>query len=767
MTDVVSRSVISLEIDDTSVDFDLANAQAVLLEFIARMQTAAHITPRVDMEELARSGRQIIRLDVDPNTTRAGMEVIQGIVKEYTARLNREANVVVGVDTSQVRTMATRLRGALNYVAQGIGQGVGQAIAFTVSRGIEKALWGAIKAPIDTVIASLASYRVQEKAEIALAKAIGNTGAQAGKSSEELLKYAKQLEQLTNTSDQTILGIQKALLSSEGLKGSNFDRATKGALDLAEALGGDVTNKAEKLAKALQEPKKALEMLRDEGISFTVSQKDIVNLFVEVGDLASAQAIILDELESRYGGAANKTDDFSSKLDETAIRFETLKEKMGEAIAENDTSFIPALETSINTLEQLAPVAVAAATVIAELATAMLEYAINTDSANLSTDDMKNKIDEWVVGIKTAVGSFDNFLVSMTKGHLEVAKWAAEMKGDAFDGGLLAEQLGKAIEGVDAAINAEAEKTAKALQERRKRRKEQAELDAKQRIDDFNRQKEDREKELALGSGLVTQDEIDKKGVKQAIKDAKDKKIQDAKDLRHKLATEAKALAEKEKTEKKASEATKTAEEKKAKDEHKRIVSENAAYDKKLAEEERALAKQNADYEKSLGKDSLAGLHDRIQDALFMRRDQANKEKATAGAIQANEVNALDKASKDKGKKSKQSKTKPSFAPEDSMPMLAADSIKVKVDIPGLNVNPASAVPMLPSFALPDKPGVFGSNEPQFQNDFGDTNIISGKSRGGKIEVKVEPKQDQVVDAITTQTKEMVKALSKPGKLGQ
>lgn len=760
MTDVVSRSVISLEIDDSSVDFDLANAQAVLLDFIARMQTAAHITPRVDMEELARSGRQIIRLDVDPNTTRAGMEVIQGIVREYTARLNREAHVTVGVDTQQVRTMATRLKGALNYVAQGIGQGVGQAIAFTVSRGIEKVLWGAIKAPVDTVIASLAAYRVQEKAEAALAKAIGNTGAQAGKSSDELIKYAKQLEQLTNTSDQTILGLQKVLLSSEGLTGSNFDRATKAALDLAEVLGGDATNKAEKLAKALQEPTKALEMLRDEGISFTDSQKDIVKLFVEVGDLASAQGIILDELESRYGGAADRTATFSDRLDEAGIRFETLKERMGEAIAENDTSFIPAIEASIDALEQLAPVGIAAATVLAELATAMLDYAISADSANLSTDEMKNKIDEWVVGIKSAVGSFDNFLVSITRGHLAVAKFAADMKGDAFDGGLFAEQLGQAIEGVDSVINAEAEKVATALAAKRKRRKEQAELDAKQRIEEFNRAKADREKELALGSGLVTQDEIDKKGAKQAIADAKAKKIQDAKDLKHKLAAEAKALADKEKAEKKATEAEKTALEKAAREEHKRIVAENAAYDKKMAEEERALAKQNADYEKALGKDSIAGLHDRIQDALFMRRDQANKEKATAGAITSQELNAVDKANKEKEKKGKGKK--PVFAPEDK-PMLAADSIKVKVDIPELRRNVALTSAKNPTEAAAAKPHVTGQRA-TFSDENG--NQVPATDKGGKIEVKVEPKQDEVVKAITMQTTAMVKALGKPGKLG-
>lgn len=754
MTDVVARSVISLEIDDSSVDFDLANAQSILLSFIDRMQTAAHITPRIDMEELARSGRQVIRLDVDPRTTRAGMEVIEGIVKEYTGRLNREAHVVVGVDTSQVRTIATRLKGAISYVAQGIGQGVGQAIAFTVSRGIEKVLWGSIKAPVDAVIASLSSYRVQEKAEVALAKAIGNTGAQAGKSSEELIEYAKQLEQLTNTSDQTILGIQKALLSSEGLKGSNFDRATKAALDLAEVLGGDVTNKAEKLAKALQEPAKALEMLRDEGISFTESQSDIVKLFVEVGDLGSAQAIILDELESRYGGAANKTADFSSKIEEAGLRFEGLKERMGESIAELDSSLIPGIEGGIDAIERVAPAAIAAATVIAELAASTLDYTLGMDAANMSTEQMTHEIDLWVANIKAGIDVVDGYAASLTQATLSTKALEAVSNQSSFFKGLV---FGNSF-GLGESFNEKVEKELSTIVSNRKKRKEQAELDAKQRIDEFNKKKEDREKALALGSGLVTQDEIDKKGVKQAVKDAKDKKIQDAKDLKQKLAAEAKALADKEKAEKKSLEDAKTAEEKKARDEHKRITSENAAFDKKLAEEERALAKQNADYEKALGKDSLVGLHDRIQDAMFMRRDQANKEKTTAGAIQANEVDAVDK-------KAKKAKGKPSFAPEDPMPMLAADSIKVKVDFPGLNVNPANAVPMLPPPTIPNKPGVTGKNEPQFQHEFGDTNIISGKGRGDKIEVKVEAKQKEVVSSITAQTRALSKAITESRKL--
>ena len=95
MTDVVAKSVISLELDDSHMLADLPKAQAILLEFIDRMQKSANITLRADK---TKSGKDLIRVDVDPKTTTAGMEVVRKIVKEYTARLNREARVTVGVD---------------------------------------------------------------------------------------------------------------------------------------------------------------------------------------------------------------------------------------------------------------------------------------------------------------------------------------------------------------------------------------------------------------------------------------------------------------------------------------------------------------------------------------------------------------------------------------------------------------------------------------------------------------------------------------------
>lgn len=588
MTDVVAKSVIAIEIDDSRVGADLTAAEAIFKSFSKRMFEAAKIRPTVDINQF---GKRIVSVAVDPKTTEAGMKVIQNIVKEYSQRLSKEANIDVGVDVRKAEGKLAGLFARIKKTAiDGIGLAITQAFTFTISRNIERAILYVAKIPYKVAAAAIAAANTQTQAEMKLGKAIEATGGAAKKTTEELAKNAKALEKLTGTADTTVLAIQSILVASKGLSGTNFDRATESALDLAEVLGGDAVNKAEKLAKALQEPVKALEMLRDEGVSFTEDQQNVVKYFVKVNDLASAQSIILDALEDKYGGAARSVGLLAEKLADAGNRLDTLLENMGGAALENTEAFTDALDAGLDVLEQIAPAVTASAVVLAELATSIVGLTIGTADAEDAATSFMQKVDEWriafhLLGNQATITKLkiQRFLVDSTEilmGNFDLTK---------------AIGLDAGIKALEKGMQKRAQLLAEGLQaDRAARRKKQADEAAARQADaDARRQ------EAA-------------------------KRLADAKIL---------ADADIERT-------------KKEKGEKKRLSQEKAAEDKRLKEEERTRLKAQQDFEKSMGRDSLVGLHQRIQDAMYLRREEAKKKK---------QVETADKVVKDK----------PVFAPED------------------------------------------------------------------------------------------------------
>lgn len=57
------------------------------------------------------------------------------------------------------------------------------------------------------------------------------------------------------------------------------------------------------LGKALEDPVQGINALKRVGVTFTDSQKDMIAAMVETGDVAGAQALILETLERQVGGA--------------------------------------------------------------------------------------------------------------------------------------------------------------------------------------------------------------------------------------------------------------------------------------------------------------------------------------------------------------------------------------------------------------------------------------------------------------------------------
>lgn len=153
--------------------------------------------------------------------------------------------------------------------------------------------------------ASIGAAEVQQKAVAQMEAALGSMGDAAGFTSKELQEVASQLQNKSLFGDEEILErVTSNLLTFGNVSGEVFLRAQQSALDMSAAIGQDLQSSTIMLGKALNDPIKGVSALTRVGVSLTEQQKEQIRTMSELGDVAGAQSLILNELEKQYGGQA-------------------------------------------------------------------------------------------------------------------------------------------------------------------------------------------------------------------------------------------------------------------------------------------------------------------------------------------------------------------------------------------------------------------------------------------------------------------------------
>lgn len=160
-----------------------------------------------------------------------------------------------------------------------------------------------------------------------------STGGAAGVTRDMALELADSLSQVTRFSDDAILAGENMLLTFTNIGSEVFPEATQAILDMSTATGQDLTSSAVQLGKALNDPIAGITALTRVGVTFTEEQKDAIASMVEMGDIAGAQTIILDELAKEFGGSAEAAGTtFAGQLDILKNSLDNVAEGVGMAL---------------------------------------------------------------------------------------------------------------------------------------------------------------------------------------------------------------------------------------------------------------------------------------------------------------------------------------------------------------------------------------------------------------------------------------------------
>ncbi|WP_241951873.1 hypothetical protein [Pasteurella multocida] len=151
-------------------------------------------------------------------------------------------------------------------------------------------------------------------------------------------KYARSVAMNTLASTDGIRNAMSVLMTFKSVTGDVFKQTISLAQDMAEVFKTDVASEARNLGRALESPSEAVAMLKRKGIELSDSQQELIKKFVETGEKAKAQELILHELQKRVGGSgqAVANDTVAGALDTLGQVTEELKEEFAKATGITD-----------------------------------------------------------------------------------------------------------------------------------------------------------------------------------------------------------------------------------------------------------------------------------------------------------------------------------------------------------------------------------------------------------------------------------------------
>lgn len=228
------------------------------------------------------------------------------------------------------------------------------------AQGASLAFTGAIGAVGYGLFSAARAAEEADKVHRQLEAVLRSTGGAAGWTKDQAVELASEMQRLTNFDDEAVISAQNLLLTFTKIGNETFPRATKAVLDMSTAFGQDTKASAIQLGKALNDPIQGVSALSRVGVQFTKEQEEMIANFVATNDIASAQAVILKELETQVGGSAEAMADpwiqmknaLSDAWETAGQQLKPVLDALAVTITNFATNTLPALIEKITAIVQ-------------------------------------------------------------------------------------------------------------------------------------------------------------------------------------------------------------------------------------------------------------------------------------------------------------------------------------------------------------------------------------------------------------------------------
>lgn len=220
----------------------------------------------------------------------------------------------LGVDSTgwnagfaQARSTATSFGSSISSMASSLLSPLGVAAA--AGAAALGGIWGGAT--------SVSAFKESLEAQRKLSAVIEATGGAAGLTTQDITAFAAEMQTLTNFEDDATTASAAVLAAFTNIRGQTFTDTIESAMDLTTVMGGELTDNVKLLGKALNDPIDGVKKLAKAGVQLTQAQEQQVESLQKSGDLMGAQTVLLDALQSKFGGAAQAVADPWKQLQNT------------------------------------------------------------------------------------------------------------------------------------------------------------------------------------------------------------------------------------------------------------------------------------------------------------------------------------------------------------------------------------------------------------------------------------------------------------------
>lgn len=177
------------------------------------------------------------------------------------------------------------------------------------------------------------------KVEAQLTAVLTSTKGAAGLTADAANELAESFQRVTTFDNDAVLSVENMLLTFTKVGKDVMPQATEAVLNMATALGEDSKDAAIQLGKALNDPVLGITALHRVGVEFSQDQKDVIKSLVDTGNIAGAQKIILDELNTEFGGSARAAaQTFGGAMEQLQNQVSDVEKEIGQ-------QFIPIIQS--------------------------------------------------------------------------------------------------------------------------------------------------------------------------------------------------------------------------------------------------------------------------------------------------------------------------------------------------------------------------------------------------------------------------------------
>lgn len=213
-------------------------------------------------------------------------------------------------DTEKDTTSLSKAIGGLNKILGAAGLALGAKELFEFGQ------------------ASVAAARESAAAEAELQAALTSSGQATDEYKEKLEGLATALENTSLFSDETIQKAEATLVTFKNLGQDIMPRTIATVADMGQKMG-DMGAAAQLAGIALNAPEQAAARLQRQGIMLSDQQKEQIATMVELGNTAGAQGVLLDALNTKFGGQAQAARDAAGGAQDYAVAVGRLQEAFG------------------------------------------------------------------------------------------------------------------------------------------------------------------------------------------------------------------------------------------------------------------------------------------------------------------------------------------------------------------------------------------------------------------------------------------------------